>query len=331
MKTTITVLLLVAAAALPACNGAPLMPDYEVLEVPRPEQQYKPGQKWNKDLPGPTQPAAPNVPVASNPGLANVKVGDKSGFKADLKVPVIKWIGGSLGLDSNESVGLELKSLRHAVVTDARPIHTTGAVLWETVAAESMKLTVQSETATRLDLTADVLKRLLEASPTGNEPVSVGVALTGENTYEVSSDKPLVVAVRVVKLGRDVREEQAILDLTTIAVTNNQRTRTAFGYEVELRPPVDPLTRRVQLRIRNVDVPGWTGTTHQFGMGEGEDTWVNDNREVIAARDPAARDADYVWDTMNIEWKPDLSQCVLHVIRQYVKLEAADSGLKGTR
>ena len=31
------------------------------------------------------------------------------------------------------------------------------------------------------------------------------------------------------------------------------------------------------------------------------------------------------------EWKPDLSQCVLHVIRQYVKLEATDSGLKGVR
>ena len=52
---------------------------------------------------------------------------------------------------------------------------------------------------------------------------------------------------------------------------------------------------------------------------------------MIAARDPKAKDADYVWDTMNIEWKPDLSQCILHVDRQYVKLEGTDSGLKGAR
>jgi hypothetical protein len=328
MKITITVLLLAATLAAQGCSA---IADYEVLDVPRPPEQYKPGQKWSREVPGPTQPAASDVPTATNRGLDSVKMDDKSGFEANLKVPVLKWIGGSLGISSEKRFELSWKQLEHSVITDARPINTTGAVLWETIAAKSMKMTVKRETSANLDLTADLLKRKLEEAPVGGEPVTVGVSKTSENTYEITSEVPLVVAVRVVELHRSVRQEETILDLTTAAVTNNQRTRTAFGYEVELRPPADPLTRRVQLRIRNADVPGWTGTTHQFGTGEGEDTWVNTNREVIAAGDPDAKKADYVWDTMNIEWKADLSQCVLHVIRQYVKLKATDSGLKGTR
>ena len=70
MKAITAILVLATALALQGCSA---IADYEVLEVPRPPEQYKPGQKWSLDLPGPTQPAAPDVPTLeteATPGSA---------------------------------------------------------------------------------------------------------------------------------------------------------------------------------------------------------------------------------------------------------------------
>ena len=321
--------LALAAAALLAVGcgcSKQLIPNYEVLLVPAGAERYPVGYRWNVEIKA-VDSAAPVVDqaaIATADGVSSLHTGTDRNFEAKLKVPVIEWIGGSLGIKTTDVVEIRLGNLQHHFVRDTSTAQTTKAILLETVTADSIEMKVDRSVDAALELNVDVVKAGLARNADANIGLTVTSSETGQ--YEVTSDRPLVVAIRAVKIEMEEPFEQTVpLDLSSAAEGREQMA--ALGYTLTRIGTVDPVSGIAEMRIANPTFIRWPPIAHTFRRAENY-MWINDNREAIAsARDPRVKDDVYVWDYLLLQPHQDLAMSECKVVRQYQKERTIKSGL----
>ena len=76
-----------------------LIENYEVLRAPVAAAQYEAGRGWNVAIGAPDTPRPPDLTVATHEGVTTLETTtDRTKLDFNLKVPVIDWIGGKLGI-----------------------------------------------------------------------------------------------------------------------------------------------------------------------------------------------------------------------------------------
>lgn len=299
-----------ALLAVLLAGGCRLIPGYEVLPMPADADRYRVGSGWEPGV-------GPVTPPADDPALFETARGVEklattlrpTQVLLQIKAPFAEWLSGALGLRSSEQVALELGDLRHAFVRDATLLPTNKAVLWETVTARNVTFTVAEGASVDVALLS---KKLQEA--TGVKKLEVRAHGESKRSFSVRSDRPLVVAIRVVTLSHRIEEPPPLtLDLTQGAIGREQDA--TLGYRVVVRS-VRPAERKATLRISNSAVPGGLDESHAFT----EASWLAPHRSVIGAE-------DWILDRLQVRWATDLSQCALRVTRYHLRVEEAGSGL----
>ena len=295
--------------------------DYEVLRLPQGSVTYTPGRKWISGT-GPTSDILCESERAL--GVGKVNTNRKDDFLAKVSAPILRWIGGSLAVDAGRNVSLKAESLVHCRVKDLAKPPTEGLLLYETVSAESLRFTVTDKSGLAADAQIDAAK--LAKTAEGNIQINVKRESTG--SYRIESDKPLVFAIRVVEIRYDLAPRQeAVVGLDRHSVRNGAVVPIGLGYVLNFTGDLDEVRKQVTARITNPGLPQWKGT--EPIVFSGSEAWVNDRREVIRKSDPRARGADFIWDTIHLEWNDDdRAKSKAVVMRQYMKIKRAKSGLK---
>jgi len=313
-------LLLLLLLAILIC-GCRALPDYEVLTVPKSSAQYFPGKVW---LPGVGPTGDPLSQCRTNSGLDELSIDKARSLAGSLNVPLIKWISASLGMGNQKVSHAEWTNLQHVYVLDAYKLATKNPILWETIVTSNLVMTITNASMTGLN--ANVLASALSKGAVGD--ITLKATNTAKGGYYLTSDKPLVTAVRIVQPQFDVGVDLKILDLSDRARGRTQQA--GLGYRVTVNSAagsIDALRQKVRLSIDNANMVMFAGTNLTFSGQEG---WINSNREAISSSDPKAAKAQFVWDKLNIEWDEHLTNCMLRVTRQYMNIKPSKSGLKGT-
>lgn len=308
-------ILLAALALSPACGGR-LVPNYEVLATPVGSEAYTPGRQWIDGL-GPD--GEPRGEVVASPGAAQLKTSSRVDAEASIAGVFEELIAAGLGLERQQVTDLELTDLTHHHVADLYGTAVRGRMLWETITASGMELTVTADTSGGGSVDASKLGSVLPQVPlelTASADVAQGTS------YTVTSDQPLVVAIRVVDIGYDQRSVDKPIPL------DGGSASVGMGYQVTpLDPPSAATGGEIRVRISNPDLVQWVGEEVVLRHGE---PWASTaGKQSIGAADPRARRADYVWDTLMLTWTG--GEARVRATRQYVELKPARSGLKGTR
>lgn len=297
-----------------------LIPDYEVLRLPRPIDEYKTGRIWISGV-GPT--GEPVGSTTRGPGAAILSSGKGSATKGRIEASFTEWASGILGFDRKTTVQLSLTNLEHEIVRDVYALAETTPVLYETITAKGFDLQISKNLGG--DLSADALGQKLTDAIGGT--IKFTAAQTNTGAYRVSSDRPVVVAIRVISPRYRVNSASGFehLDLSSMAVGKPQLFR--FGYEFILQE-VEQLEKTANVRVNNRFSRQFLGTNVVFRNNE---PWISPKRTAIQGEDRELRDAQFVWDRISLVWMPDRTNCQAQVIRQYLDPVPVKSGLSTAR
>lgn len=296
-----------------SCNDA-IIKDYELLEVPVAPNVYRPGRLWIEGQ-GPDGPAYGEVLEAD--GLQSLVASSKESFEANLEASVKDWLTASLSLDESSVTRVTLTGLRHQTVEDIYTTQVQGLMLWETVTAESIRFESTSNLTGGGVFALD--PELLGAAP--EEAPRLELHGSQQEGYRIEADRPLVVAIKVVRVSYDVKTDSRSLDIGGGAGTQS----VGLGYRMSLLSVPDVGNRTLKIKLTNPDLIQWAGETLTLTSG---DSWVSPRRQAIGSRDSRAEDADYIWDMLTLTWAGDVQ---IEATRNYVTVKPASSGLKGVR
>ena len=109
-RHTITIVLLLVHSVVAACCS--LVPNYEVLPTPIASSFYEPGRGWDVRTGSPDTVRNPDVGVTVHEGLAKLDAGNTENVDAKITVPLVEWIGGTLGITNSEKIQLSLQGQR---------------------------------------------------------------------------------------------------------------------------------------------------------------------------------------------------------------------------
>lgn len=294
-----------------------LIPGYEVLPFPADTNKYTAGNQWLPEIGSSGDSLAP---VKVSAGLSQDSIEKTNGTSVNFALPLIKWISGSLGKDDKDVTVLEMTNLSLITVSQAKDI--AAPVLWETVVVSNFAFRV-GQAGNAL---ASVAFTPSQFVPISTNNLQLTVTNQSDGSHFIQTDHPLVLAIRVVKPKQRSREYHSHLDLSDLAVGQNQIEN--LGYEMTLQSPVDPIKKEATLCIKNSWTSEFQGTNQIFLKSN---AWIGSSRQAIEGVDPEAVNADYIWDSISIEWNTDLKNCSLEIVRQYRKLVPMKSGLAGTR
>lgn len=319
-KPYVAITTVLVGVILGGCRSNNLIADYEVLALPRAPEDFKPGSIWKPGI-GPIAPPPSGTNTITASGAASVlgAIGKDTGGR--IQASLDRWVSGSLGFSDSEVTTLALNELWHEKVRDGYAVGEAAAVLWEVIGVKEFTFTVAEERAVGIDVKA--VENELSRALGGDAAISVEADST--RFYTARSDRPLVAAIRVVRIDYRVASGMHPLDLSDSAVSSAQEL--PFGYLLILQDPVDITDRSASFRIDNPTSRRFEGTRHLF---EGDDPWISPNRTAIAESDERLDGADFVWDRISLVWNKVLSKSQAMVTRQYITLKSIHSGLKGT-
>lgn len=296
-----------------------LVPGYEVLPVPQSPDVYRAGSPWSEGV-GPN--GGPITKTVQGKGAQELTAKEEAKARLDIAATFKSWVSGALGLREDSVTALTLRQLSHESVAEMWEVRETGPILWETIQVDSMELTVTEDAAATLSAKG-VGTKLTEAI---GGSVTFDASSSDNRNYTVKSDRPVIVAIRVAKLGvrTSAGSGQSALSLESASVGQLQPALLGFRVLVQ---EVDPMDQVAVLRVQNPWLPQFPGVTHSFVKNE---TWISGKRTVTDGSDKELKNARYVWDSLTVLWSRVLSECQLQCVRQYLLLQPVKSGLKGT-
>ncbi|HZE95660.1 MAG TPA: hypothetical protein VE981_01405 [Planctomycetota bacterium] len=307
---------------LTACSSS-LIADYEVLPVPAGRDLYAVGRPWSVDYKGPVGVGAPKWGTAD--GVESLKSSTpKNQAELSLKVPLLKWIGGSLGFTESELPSLDGADFKHEFLEDESKLISPRPLLWEIITATDITFTCNKTSTASLDVTVAAGK-LTGAVSGGGEGGDIGVTLKSEieRKYTVTSKKRLVVAIRVAVSEAEAKSVRRPLNLTE-AMYDKVQDAGPFGYRFVVRK-ADPVRKTAVIDIANPQFQQWTGMKAEITRDA--PSCQNSRRNAIPHPDDPVRDPDFIWDNLTLIWNGDLSACEMLVDRQYQMLRSVKSGL----
>lgn len=305
------------------CHRNAAIPDYEVLLVPRPPEQFQAGSTWTVGL-GPVAPPAETVLTREAAGASSLTSTTSAANTARIEGAFKEWVSAALDMTKSRSLSITLTDVSHEVVTDAHALQESTPLLWEVVKVGAFTLTIDDTHNSSLtaDMIGDEITRHLGGT------VELGVTRTGSRTFDVRADQPVVAAIRVVNPNYRLNSASGIMpfDLSDAAVGEPQEVQ--FGYTLILQQPVDYPSRTATVWINNLASRQFTGGEVEF---RGNEPWISPKRTAIPGADDELRDAQFVWDKISLVWRPRLSDCGVYVVRQYMTPRPIRSGLRGVR
>lgn len=314
--TRLLFILVLTTSALWGCDGPkvrPLIADYEVLDTPRPVELYKAGAAWQHGI-GPGDAAT--TKVTTGDGAEVMSSARQAAVTRGLNIAITDWMKANASSAGTFSAAVAAKGLSQAAVSDPYDIQFNGLVLWETLSVDKFVLRESATSRAGVDVTADVSKILEELNKQLKGKAELKIQSTEADGTVISSNKPLVLAIRVMRCEYASRgAERKPLDLTQRKVGLSQEGPGGFRVTVVGR---DPLMRTARLEIANPSAVRFRGAVLDFTGG---------NAAEVPTKQFVGQVGDYTWSTLSLIWAEDLAACALEANNQTITLSPAHSGL----
>lgn len=290
-----------------------VIPDYELLSVPRPVGIWKTGAIWLSEVGTSGDPVAK---TSTKSGLPRLLTSRSKVNEASVEAGIGRWVSTAIGAKRTNLIRVSLSETSHSIVDDVYGVAVNHRILFEQVIANGFRVFLDKSISGKFSIDA-VKDKLSKNLP---PQVNLVIASTGDYEYLVSSNVPLVVAIRIVSVTFTLDDESGTfpIDLSTVAVGKVQGP-FPFGYSFILQEPVDPINKIARFKVFNEG----SRSENQYAEFRQNEPWISSDRSLV--KNGLHEDRAF------IVWSENLRDSKLKLHRQHILVRKARSGLRGGR